>query len=779
MSGIIKNIWLNSVLIILTSVFFSCNSTKLIPDNHYLLDNNKIILNSEEIKLSEIEDFIQQKPNRSFLWTKPYLNFYNLTHNGKKRKFLKFTGFYKLGNIIGEEPVILDSSLIEKTKKQFNIYLKNRGYYNSKITDSIYLKHKKAEVYYFIETYKPYIINNVKYSFKDPSIKKLILSDTVKSFIKPGKRFDIDYLDKERNRITVLMNNNAYYFFNTQYIHYEIDSNLNNKKVNIKLIIDNFDEQITANDKIKTSHKKYKIASVSVIQDYDIQQAYKQKDKYFDSFDTITVKGIKFYFRPDFLVNQRALAKHIYIKKDEFYNLKTVKETYRHLSRMGAYRLVNIRFLPNNDNHTLDCIIQLSPFASQSYTAQLEGTNSSGNLGIAGNLQYNHNSLFGGGENFNIKFFGGIEMQTAVTGDNNEIIPFNAKEAGIETSIRFPVFLLPFRSDKFIRNQAPKTIISFSFDYQNRPDYKRSISTGRFGYLWRSIKYFKHNFNLLSLSSIDVPYKNPVFVEEVLDKNPGLKYSFDNQFIIASNYIVTFSNQKERKNKNYFFTRFLIESSGNLLNLYNKNFDKQPNNEAYKIFGIQYSQYLKTDADIRYYQKINEFSKLVYRAFGGISYAYGNSEVVPYDKQYFSGGANGLRAWQIRSLGPGSYYKPNEIRIYQTSDIKLEFNLEYRFKLFWILESALFTDAGNIWAVNKLEQSPDAKFTNTFYKQLAVDGGIGLRFDFSFFLLRFDYGWKLRDPKERENKRWIIFSDNYDFFSSKTGTFNFSIGYPF
>ena len=242
---------------------------------------------------------------------------------------------------------------------------------------------------------------------------------------------------------------------------------------------------------------------------------------------------------------------------------------------------------------------------------------------------------------------------------------------------------------------------------------------------------------------------------------------------------MTFSNQNSKKPTNYLFVRFFTESSGNLLNLYNSTFN--PNEkETYTIFGEQYSQYLKGDIDFRFYNILNKSNNVVYRLYGGVGVPYGNAEVLPYEKQYFSGGANGLRAWQVRSLGPGSYFNPDDIRIYQTADMKLEANFEYRFKLIWVIEGAFFADAGNIWSINKLEDREGAKFNiNTFYKEIAVDGGLGMRLDFSFFILRLDYGVKLRDPKEESGTGWVIASKNYNIFSPNNGMFNFSIGYPF
>ncbi len=769
-------------LLFLLLVISSCNPTKYVADGEYLLRQNTITIDSRKIKKSDLEPYIQQKPNRTtaeiFRW---HLFIYNITKTKKERKIPKFLGFYKLGRIIGEPPVIIDSTLVNKTKNQFLKYLNSKGYYNALVTDTIVYKDSKAFISYNIKSNAPYIYNKIGYSFKDLSIREIILADTINSLIKKNELVDIDILNKERERITNTMRDSGYYFFGSQHIHYEIDSSFNSNTASIKFIIEKDAKIISNKDVIELAHKKYLINSTHIITDYNLQDAISLKDDYIASFDTVTINGLKFYFKQNYLVSPKSIARHIYIENEDHYRLSRVKETHNHLSSLGTFKIVNIKFVKsqNKDNY-LDCIIQLTPYSSQSYTTELEGTNSAGNLGIAGSFKYQHKSLFYGAEHFSVKLKGGIEAQTAISGENNNIlIPFNSKEIGVESSLRIPIFLLPFRVNNFVRHNAPKTILSFAYNYQIRPDYEKIIGTGGFGYLWKSIKYLRHRFNIIEVSAIKVPYKSELFISEVLDKNIGLKRSFEDQFITATNYSITFSNQNNKKSTNYFFVRFFTESSGNLLNLYNKTFN--PNEkETYTIFGEQYSQYLKGDIDLRFYNVLNKSNNVVYRLYGGVGVPYGNAEVLPYEKQYFSGGANGLRAWQVRSLGPGSYFNPDDIRIYQTADMKLEANFEYRFKLIWVIEGAFFTDAGNIWSINMLEDREGAKFNfNTFYKEIAIDGGLGMRFDFSFFILRLDYGVKLRDPKEVDGSRWVFASKSYNVFNPNNGMFNFSIGYPF
>ncbi len=767
--------------VFVTFVATSCNQAKYLLENEYLLTQNNIVIDSKQIKKSDLEPYIQQKPNRTTLeFLRWHLYIYNISHTKKENKTLKWFGIYKLGEIIGEPPVIIDSSLVEKTKIQFRKFLESKGYWNSIVYDSIVYKNKRAIANYKIKTNAPYIYNKVNYSFLDFGIKNTILSDTTNSLIKPNKLLDFDNLEKERNRITTLLQDSGYYYFNEDYIHYEIDSALNTNKADIIIVIEKALENITDKDVIETEHKQYKINSTKIITDYNLIDAIKFKDNYLTQFDSTTYKNIKFYTTPITLVSTKAISRHIYIAENENYNLSRVKETYKHLSTLGAYKIVNIKFTETKEkDNYLDCIIQLTPFNSQSYTTEIEGTNSAGNLGVAGSFQYQHKSFFTGAEQFSSKIKGGIEAQSSLNTSDNTLIPFNAKEISVETSINFPVFLLPIYGNKFVRHNIPKTIVSFVFNYQNRPDYEKTFTTASFGYLWKSVNFSKHNFNLIEISAITAPFKSELFITEVLNKNIGLKRSFENQFVTATNYGVSFSNQNTKKNTSYIQLRLFSESSGNILNAYSQLVNKSKT-EVYKIFGEKFSQYLKLEADFRIHHILNKSNNVVYRLYGGFGLPYGNAEVLPYEKQFFSGGANGLRAWQIRTLGPGAYFNENIYSIYQTSDVKLEGNLEYRYKLFWVIEGAFFTDAGNIWAINKLEENEDAKFKiDNFYNQLAIDGGMGLRFDFSFLILRFDYGFKLRDPKEILGNRWLLFQPNYKPFNSNNGLFNFSIGYPF
>jgi hypothetical protein len=466
------------------------------------------------------------------------------------------------------------------------------------------------------------------------------------------------------------------------------------------------------------------------------------------------------------------------------YQLTNTDESYKHLSELQQFKLVNIQFsehpgtkVTENDTlYLLDCNIQLTPFTRQLYEIEVEGKNSSGNIGFGGNVKYHHKNLFRGAENFDFKVAGSLEIQSNIVGkDGAEYLP-NTVEYSAEARLNLPEFLLPFKFEKFYKQFNPKTSVALSYSYQNRPDYNRVISNISYGYYWKTSRYLKHWVNPVELNAVRLLNISPEFRNSIQD--PYLRNTFENQFIAVSSYSLEFNNQDINRIRDFKYLRFNIEFAGNLLSSFNKLTGK-PKAEGgyYELFGTRYAQYIKTDLDFRYYQVFGKTRMLVYRGFAGIGIPYRNSEALPFIKKYFSGGANSIRAWQVRSVGPGSYNDTTSIPNL-LGDIKIEGNIEYRFDMFWILKGAFFIDAGNIWALNKKTFSGEgAEFDfGNFYKELAVGTGLGTRFDFTYFLFRIDFGIKLHDPKKPPGKRWVI---AYQKFRLSDILMNIGVAYPF
>lgn len=457
------------------------------------------------------------------------------------------------------------------------------------------------------------------------------------------------------------------------------------------------------------------------------------------------------------------------------------------MNMLRQFKVININFterdsLEGNDG-LLDCRFQLSPLPKQGMSVELEGTNSSGNFGIAGNLNVMHRNIFKGAEVLDFQIRGAMERQQAVL--NNSSLDFNTREFGFETGLTFPKFLSPLSSEHMFSFQVPQTRLSIGYNYQHRPDYTRTITNLKFGYSWKSSENVAQSFNLFDFNYVNLSKFNPAFIDSI--KDYYVKSSFTDHLIGAMNYSWTLGAQNRSKSGNYKFARFNFESAGNFLSAYafliNKNkfetIDTLTNTRRsyYKILNTRFAQYLKADFEYRRGVMVDKYNSVVWRAFVGAGLPYGNLDVLPFEKQYFTGGANGIRAWQVRSLGPGTYKAEKGEYPNQSADLKLESNLEYRFKLFWVMEGAFFLDAGNIWTINGKTERTGAIFRlDNFYNQIAVGTGAGLRFDFTYFLFRLDLGMKLRDPSLEEGRRWI--PTNYPI---TTDHFNlsFAIGYPF
>jgi hypothetical protein len=463
-----------------------------------------------------------------------------------------------------------------------------------------------------------------------------------------------------------------------------------------------------------------------------------------------------------------------------------VEKTFTAFNRLRQFRFIDIQFeepKAQRDSNLLDCYIRLAPLNKQSTSFDIEGTNTSGNLGVAGNINYQHRNLFNGAEVFQLRFKGAMERQQRVGKDLTEY--FNTREFGVESNLIIPKLLGPGNFINAFEEYLPKTVVTLGYNFQRRPEYTRTISNIKFGYEWMTTERSRHTWNLIDFNMVNLYKFDPDFIDRI--KDLYIKSSFTDHLIMAMNYSFVYNTQKLNVRQNYTYVRFNVEAAGNLLHLLSKATNQpmiQPidliglgETPYYRIFNTRYAQYIKSDVEFRYGYNIDKYNIIVSRAFIGAGLPYGNFDVLTFEKKYFTGGANGIRAWQVRSLGPGTYVAPADAYPNQSSDIKIEVNLEYRFKLVSFLEGALFLDAGNIWAINKKDNRPGAQFSfDKFYKQFAFGTGTGFRFDFTYFIFRLDLGMKLRQPQDKFGDGWIIGNRPYNIDDF---TLSFAIGYPF
>ena len=600
--------------------------------------------------------------------------------------------------------------------------------------------------------------------------------------IERGKAYDVDLLQKERSRFERFVKDHGFFGFSGDHIYFRVDSTVGNRKVDIYYGVRKYMKIDDYNKVNLVQHPIYKVNNVYIYPEFFPKNALEGGDSYINSLDTTFYKG--YYFinsKKSERVKHDLILQSLYLKPGATYNFTNTEQSQSHLLTLKVYRLVNINYnetggkpAPQSNIQDLNCNIQLTPLSQQSYKVELEGTNSAGNIGGAVNLIYQNKNIFHGAQLFNLKLKGAIE---ALAQENTNLK--KSQEYGLEASLRFPEFLLPFiEKDRFIKKYNPSTILLAAYNYQDLPFYTRIMSNATFGYDWKAGPYQEHlvsplQFNVVKLLKIDSAYQAEI------ESSSYLAYSYKDVMILGGKYSYIFNNQKINKSKDYWFLRLNAEASGNLLALI-KRISDAPKTEdgTYEFLRQPFAQYIRTDLDVRYNYKFNDVGSLVYRGFFGIGIPYGNSKAIPFEKQYFSGGSNGIRAWQVRTLGPGSYVPTDSTFLNQTADIKLEANAEYRFKLFWILEGAVFLDAGNIWTYKDDPSRPGAQFKlNKFYKDIAVGTGAGLRFDFDFVIGRIDFGMKLRDPSMTGRSKWIIMNRAYNFWDDFAMVIG--IGYPF
>lgn len=731
-------------IILLIGVLFlsACNSTKYVPEGKYLLNKMTVKVDDDRIKKQELKTHIRQKENLRIIGTfKFHLWLYNLS--SKKNE----NGWFKQ---IGEAPVIYDETQTFRTKAQLQRYMQNKGYYNVAINDTaLYNPHKrKVNLLFDIKAGQPYIIRHYFYSFKDEGLKDIVLKDTVNQLLKTGDIFDVDILNAERQRVATHLKNCGYYQFAEDYITFSADTNFYNHKVDLTV---SFDDAVLRNDENEIiPHQKYRIRNFLINPTFKtIDLSGTIADQPLDTLrmnDYIITWSGKLKYKPSLFSSVNRM------RDSTYYSLQNAEKTYRAINRLKQFKVINIGFQETNSFSEdtiplLDCKMQLSPLPSKNISVDIEGTNSSGNLGVAGNLNFQHRNVFRGAEILDFQLRGARERQQAFLNDNS--FNFDTRELGFESSLTFPKFLSFITWKGMFRFQTPETKLTAGYNYQERRDYTRTITNLKFGYNWKTSAFHFHTLNVVDLNYVILPELKDDFIN--LIKNLYIKSSFTDHLISATNYSWLYNTQNINKREDYKYFKINLESAGNLLsqyaNLINKNktvfVDTVRNQQSsyYEIFNIRFAQYVKGDFEYRYGYIIDRLSSLMGRAYVGVGVPYGNFDVLPFEKKYFTGGANGIRAWQVRSLGPGTYKSPvdslgnNRNIPNQLSDIKLEANLEYRFKLLWIMEGAFFMDAGNIWAINNKDNREGAVFkVNEFYKQIAVGTGLGLRFDFTYFL---------------------------------------------
>lgn len=801
----------------------ACSPTKHLAPNEVFLKSNKIDIPGNIVKQEVLLPYLKQRENkRSLLFFKmrmwQHLAFNDSTlevKNNKKRAKIDAKNLRRLAKgkdsldfkpVVtyrikesGEPPVLFDSVLAHETTVQFEKALFNHGYFHNKVSTSFKFNRDSSKVKVIYQTIEGdlYHFNKIALVINDPGIIPAVKEANASSVLHQGDPYNTEKIDEERIRFTAEMRNQGYYYFSKEYLVYEMDSMNSKNHVDIKIIINNPDP-VGPDTNTTTSHVRYKVGEITLNTSFN--------PKFVDDpLDSIHFENLTFINLSRLKYNPHSFTNKLFYEEGDFYSEKKESRTYTRLSGLNNFKYINIGFTKNNTDTTiLDCNILMTPFPSQSIGVELEGTNSSGNLGISGYLSYLHRNTFRNAEEFKVRFKGGLEAQqtnTASEGNNPDGLNiFNTVEYGVETSLTFQDLILPAGiKAKILRKfNRPKTSLNFILNYQNRPDFERFLTNTSLGYVFTNIKV---NTNEFFIYPIDVSFirinQSPDFsarLEEL--NNPLLDATYANQFIAGTRTIETWTNKTKSQQKHFTINRVQLETAGNMLYLVDNALNSTPvvdstdsNREYYTVGKVRYAQFVKIQNDIHYNTKLNRTQSMAYRFLGGLGVPYGNTQSLPYDRSFYGGGANDMRGWQARSLGPGGLLDDTlKVGVDQVADIKIQLSVEYRFNIFRAIEGAVFADAGNIWLLREDKARELANFDiNRFYKEIALSAGAGVRFNFGFLLVRLDWGMKVFDPALPLGQRFVFKNGDYlKNYGSHTGgrqyqysVFNLGIGYPF
>lgn len=761
--------WLHYISPLLLWMTASCSVSKFIPEGEYLLDDVKVVSDDKAVKPSDISGYNRQNPNSSwFSLVKVPMHIYSLSGTDTTRWINRFI------QKLGDKPVIFDEEAAERSREDMQSALHNMGYMQADVRLRKETRKKKLRLKYLVHPGPAYRISHWDYDIQDDSVRRY-MAGYASQLMYEGMRFDVNTLDQERQQMTNHLQDRGFYRFNKEYVTCTADTVRGTHLVDLTFHIAPYDATS------HTTHARYRIGEVNVVTDFDMTRAMRQD---FARFDSLHYKGLNIFYRERPFLKPEVLSQNIAITPDSFYSDSRLQHTRSSLGRLHAIKYTDIRFQEDAaDSTRLDCHVLLSRNKVNSFSAELEGTNSAGDLGAAASLSYQNRNLFNGSELFTFKVRGAYEAVTGLQGYSNE----NYVEYGVEASINFPRFLFPFISAEVRQRTQATSEIGIQFNSQERPEFGRRAASVTWGYRWTYKRKWQHRVDVLDLNYVYMPWISSTFREEYLDNpensNSILRYNYENLLIMKAGYGFTYhSDGRESRtaSNNSYSIRFNIESSGNLLYAFSHMLNATRNEDhQYTVANIAYAQYIKTDIDFTKSFRIDHRNSIVFHVGMGVAYPYGNSRILPFEKRYFSGGANSVRGWSVRRLGPGSFAgnDRNIDFINQSGDIKLDLNLEYRTKLFWKLNGAFFVDAGNIWTIRDYEEQPGGAFRfDSFYKQIAVSYGLGLRFDFDYFILRFDAGMKAVNPAYRNSK------EHYPLIHPDFGrdfAFHFAVGYPF
>lgn len=777
---------LYAVLLLFT---ISCSAVRYVQDGEYRLMRNSVELESldrrEKRKIRKLypEDYIQQRPNSRFLGIGLKTAFYNATDTAKNDGWHRFWR-----DKVGEKPVILDFSQIDESKREIELCLSSNGYFNSLVEDTVITKGKKAWVKYHVTANIPYKMRNLSYQVDDKFLEPIVFEDSSETLLKSGRVFSVNEFEKERARICSNLRNRGFYGFGVNDISYYVDSTVGDHQFDVRINIRRHMKTIDSEGReVHENHPVYRISSIVV-------ETYKDTESDgISGYDSIVMDGVVIRYRDKLRFRPGVLLQAIRMSPNEFYNQKSMEKTQADLRTLGlnANILFTVHESEYDDSititradvagpqatttqHELSCVIQCNPVTAKSVSADFETSTTNQYFSLAMILGYQNRNAFRGGEQLDVGFRGAYEFMWQQGRKNSY-------ELGVTASITAPRFWASISQDKAARFNNPSSKVSLSFSTQRRPDYSRAVIGCSFGYSWKVGSRSNVTINPLDLYLVSVPRIDSSFLVSI--QNPYLRNSYTNQLLPGGSVNYVFNHNPNPSQDNFSF-KVSADYSGNSMRLISKLFLTEQHevmhdgrqDDYYKILGIRYAQYARLGFETTGRKNAGVASQFAWRFMMAGGYAYGNTQSLPFERMYFAGGANSMRGWQMRTLGPGGV-QIDSLGVYpnQLGDFKLEANFEYRAHLFLGLSGSIFFDVGNVWMNSKGEDRKEARFNiNNFYKQLGFNTGIGLRYNIAdMMVLRLDWGWKLHNPNMPEGSRW------FKNLGISDTAIHFAIGLPF
>lgn len=711
------------------ALLLSCSTTRVLQDGEYRLASNKIeIMNDDEFNPNSLEPYIKQKHKG---WS-PFLNVYNWS-NGKGKGWDKFV------QRIGVAPVVYDPQQVDNSISNIDNHLEYLGYYGSHTDSEIKVKKKRVYVTYNVNLGKRFPIRDLEISLPEKGeFAQAFLEDTCNMTVKPGAFLSEAALEAETERSASVLKDQGFYSFSKNNFFFEADTLAYPGSAILKLRINEYTRNENARDA--------------------------------EPIRRFLINDVKISYPKNMKIREQVLTDLNLISPGETYSESRINNTYSRFSALRMFSSVNVG-MTQVDTNLVNCEISLSQSRNQGFKVNLEASsNSSGLLGVSPQFSYYHKNIFRGGEWLNLSFMGNFQFKF-----NDDV---HSNEFGVSGSLSLPKFLfLPYR---YFKGAIPRTDFNASYNYQNRPEYTRNIISTSYGYNGNVDNRFYYQIypvqlNIVKLFNLDEDFY------KTLANDPFLRNAYQNHFDLGSGATLYYtSNASSNPQETYFYTRLQLDIAGNLLRAFNPLMKKDANGSG-MIWNTPYSQFVRGEITLgrTWIFGRNSGQSIATRLVAGAGYAYGNSSGLPFEKHFYGGGANSLRGWQARTVGPGlsqrdtSFVIPN-----QTGDMKLEANIEYRFNMFWKMAGAVFADAGNVWTLNNETSQTDrgSMFRwDTFGESIAANWGVGLRLNFGFLLLRVDMGMKLHDPA-RLNGKWVPPSQ---WLRRENYALHFGVGYPF